>query len=66
MTETVRHMGGTLHGRHGSEIHPSDGEMSLMPFKHVFGPMAGTSGTIASPNSPNGRFNLPLASHPPL
>ena len=28
----------------GSEIHCSDREMSLMPFKHV-GPMAGTSGT---------------------
>ena len=25
-----------LHGRHGSEIHPSDGDTSLMPFKHVW------------------------------
>ena len=24
-----------LHGRHGSEIHPSDKEMSLKPPKHV-------------------------------
>ena len=26
---------GVLHGRHGSEIQPSDGETSLTPFKHV-------------------------------
>ena len=25
-----------LHGRHGSEIHPSDSEMSLRPSKHVW------------------------------
>ena len=27
---------GALHGRHGSEIHSSDGETSLTPFKHVW------------------------------
>ena len=35
MTETVGPMG-ALHGRYGSEIHPSDGETSLTPFKHVW------------------------------
>ena len=32
----------------------------------MFGAMAGTFGTNASPNSPNGGFNLPLVSRPPL
>ena len=56
---------GMLYGRHGSEIHPSDGETSLTPFKHVW-----TYGWhfwdlyIASPNSLNGRFNPPPASYP--
>ena len=27
---------GALHWRHGFEIHPSNGEMSFMPFKHVW------------------------------
>ena len=27
---------GVLHGRHGSKIHPSDGETSLTPFKHFW------------------------------
>ena len=35
MTETMGPVG-ALHGRHGFEIHPSDGEMSLTPFKHVW------------------------------
>ena len=42
MTETMGPMG-VLHGRHGSEIHPSDGETSVTPSSTV-GPMAGTSG----------------------
>ena len=35
MTETMGPIG-ALHGKNGSEIHPSHGEMSLMPFKHVW------------------------------
>ena len=35
MTETVGPME-VLYGMHGSEIHPSDGEMSLTPFKHIW------------------------------
>ena len=35
MTETMRPMV-VLHGRHGSEIHPSDGKISLTPFKYVW------------------------------
>ena len=32
----------------------------------MFGPILGASWThIASPNNPNGRFNLSLAAHPP-
>ena len=39
------------------------------PLGHLsmFGSMVGTSWThiVASPNSPKGGFNLPLAAHPP-
>ena len=64
-TETMGLMG-VLHGRHGSEIHPSDGETSLTPFQACLGLWLALLGPIASPNSPNGRFNPPLASYPPL
>ena len=55
-----------LHGRHGSEIHPSDREMSLTPFNHAWTLWLALLGLIASPNSSNGRFNPPLVSHSPL
>ena len=55
-----------LHGRRGSEIHPSDRETSITPFKHVWAyGWHFWDPYIASPNSPNGRFNPPAASHPP-
>ena len=38
----------------------------LLRHSSMFRPMAGTIGLIASPNSPNGGFNPPPASHPPL
>ena len=53
-----------LHGRHGSEIHPRDRETSITPFKHVWVWLA-LLRLIASPNSPNGWFSLPPASHLP-
>ena len=37
----------------------------LLRHSSMFEPMAGTSGPIAGPNSPNGRFNPSPASHPP-
>ena len=35
MTQTMGPMG-ALHRRHGSEIHTSNGDTSLTPFKHVW------------------------------
>ena len=50
-----------LHGKHGSEILPSDIARHLLgPSKHVWA-MAGFLGLIASLNSPNGGFNPPPA-----
>ena len=37
----------------------------LLHHSSLFGPMAGSSETLASPNSPYGWFGLPPASHPP-
>ena len=37
----------------------------LLCHSSMFGHMGGTSGLIARPESPNGWFNLPPASHPP-
>ena len=45
-----------LHGRHGSEIHPSDGETSLTPFQAYLGLWLALLGPIASPNNPYGRY----------
>ena len=55
---------GALHGRHGSEIHPSDDDVSYS-IQARLGLWQALLGPIASPNSLNGRFNPPLASHPP-
>ena len=54
------------HGRYGSELHPSDSEMSPRPSKHVWAyGWHFLDSYIASPNSPNRGFNLPPAVHPP-
>ena len=34
--KTIRSHGGALHGRHGSEIHPSGGETSFRPSEHFW------------------------------
>ena len=54
-----------LHGRHGSEIHPSDRETSVSTVQACLGLWLALLGPIASPNGPNGRFNPPPPSHPP-
>ena len=55
-----------LHGRHGSEIHPGDRETSITyAIQACFVLWLALVGPIASPSSPNGRFNSPPASHPP-
>ena len=54
-----------LHLRHGSEIHPSDREMSVNAIQVYLGLWLALLGSITNPNGPNGRFNLPPASHPP-
>ena len=55
-----------LHGRHGSEIHPSDSKTSLRPSKHVWAYGWHLLDLyVASSNIPNGGFNLPLAIQPP-
>ena len=51
-----------LHGMHGSEIHLSYREMSIQA---CLGLWLALLAPRASPNSPNGEFNLPPASHPP-
>ena len=45
-----------------AEIHPSDIETSLRPSKERLGLWLAFK-VIASPNSPNGGFNLPLVTH---
>ena len=55
-----------LHGRHGSEIHLSDREMSVNAVQACMGLWLALLGPIASPNGPNGKFKLPPASHLPL
>ena len=54
-----------LHGRHGSEIHPSDRERSVSAIQACLDLWLALLGPIASSNGPNERFNLPPASHPP-
>ena len=55
-----------LHGRHGSEIHSRDRETSISyAIQACLCLWLALLGPIASPNSPNGWFNLPPASHPP-
>ena len=54
-----------LHGRHGSEIHPSDRETSIRPSEGVWAYGWHFLDSIASPNSPKGGFNPPPASHTP-
>ena len=68
MTETKGPMEGAIYmeGMHGCEIHSSDREKSITPFEHIWAyGWHFWDSYIASPNSPNGWFNLPPASHPP-
>ena len=53
-----------LYGRHGCEIYPSNRETSIIAIQACLGLRLALLGLIASPNSPNRGFNLPLASHP--
>ena len=55
---------GALHGRHGSEIHPSDGDVSYA-IQACLSLWLALLGPIASPNSLNGGFNPSPASHSP-
>ena len=55
-----------LHGRHGSEILPSDRETSVNAIQACLGLWLALLGPIASPNGSKRRFNPPPASHPPL
>ena len=48
-----------LDGRHGSEIHPSHRETSVNTSQACLGLWLALLGSIASPNGPNRRFNLP-------
>ena len=54
-----------LHGRHGCEIHPSDGGDVYYAIQACLGLWLALLGLIASPNGPNGWFGPPPASHPP-
>ena len=63
MTKTMGPIG-ALHGRHESEIHPSDGQTSYA-IQARLGLWLVLLGPIARTNSSNGGFNLPPASHPP-
>ena len=56
----------TLDGRYGSDIHPCVGETSLKALQSCLSLWLALLGLIATPNSPTGWYNLPLASHPPL
>ena len=63
MTETMGPMG-ALHGRHGSETSPQWwGDVSYA-IQACLGLCLALLGPVASPNSPNGRFNSPLDFHP--
>ena len=53
------------HGRQWCEIHPSNRETSINAIQACLGLWLALLEPIASPNSPNGRFNPPPASHPP-
>ena len=55
----------SLHGRHRSEIHPSDSKTSIRPSEGVWAYGWHFLDSIASPNSPKGGFNPPPASHTP-
>ena len=55
-----------LDGSYGSDIHPCVGDMSLKALQSCLGLWLALFGLIATPNSPIGRYNPPLASHPPL
>ena len=54
-----------LHERDGSEIHFSDGEMSINAIQACVGLWLALLRPIASPNNPNGGFSPPPASHLP-
>ena len=54
-----------LHGRYGCKIHPRDRETSINAIQACLALWLALLGPIASPNSPNGGFNLPPTSHPP-
>ena len=54
-----------LDGRYGSDIHPCVGETSLKALQSCLGLWLALLGLMATPNSPIGRYNPPLASHPP-
>ena len=54
-----------LDGRNGSDIHPCCCETPLKALQSCLGLWPAFLGLIATPNSPIGRYNLPLPSHPP-
>ena len=59
------HRGRALHGRHKTEIHPSDRETSVNAIQACLGLWLALLGPIASPNGLNRRFDPPLVSHQP-
>ena len=54
-----------LDGRYGSDTHPCVGETSLKALQSCLGLWLALLRLIATPNSPVGWCNPPLASHPP-